>query len=386
MNHQIRPLIAEDYPAVTRIYNAQNEPHHQTTEQELRSSYERAQERSFFRLLTAVQDGDVSAYGQFGERAGDNPPGKYWAWFFVRPDRVGQGADTALHDAAVDILADRDPKSLWTCIREDFVPAASYLGERDYEEQFRSWGANLDLAGFDPAAFQPYRSALAERGIELELGDIASELRTYAELVSDPQRDAKLAELQAELEEDAPHHEPIIPKNHPTPQHPKVLLDSYVVAVDGDRYVGLASLTGQKDWPTVPGSGLTGVRREYRGQGIGTALLAHTSTWAKEQGYDIQVGVFPWIANGRALTAGDTEGFVKVIRDKKYSEVLGAHIVGPHATELIAEFVVGRHLETTVEEMEKAMHPHPTLSEAVADAALAAKADRVAEWDRILAA
>lgn len=102
------------------------------------------------------------------------------------------------------------------------------------------------------------------------------------------------------------------------------------------------------------------------------ASVGLTEEQAREQGYDIQVGVFPWIANGRALTAGDTEGFVKVIRDKKYSEVLGAHIVGPHATELIAEFVVGRHLETTVEEMEKAMHPHPTLSEAVADAALAA--------------
>jgi hypothetical protein len=67
---------------------------------------------------------------------------------------------------------------------------------------------------------------------------------------------------------------------------------------------------------------------------------------------------------------------VKVIRDKKYSEVLGAHIVGPHATELIAEFVVGRHLETTVEEMDRAMHPHPTLSEAVAEAALAALGHR----------
>lgn len=102
------------------------------------------------------------------------------------------------------------------------------------------------------------------------------------------------------------------------------------------------------------------------------ASVGLTEEAAREQGYDIQVGKFPWIGNGRALTAGETDGFVKVIRDKKYSEVLGAHIVGPHATELIAEFVVGRHLETTVEEMDKAMHPHPTLSEAVADAALAA--------------
>ncbi|HEU0079558.1 MAG TPA: dihydrolipoyl dehydrogenase [Longimicrobiaceae bacterium] len=102
------------------------------------------------------------------------------------------------------------------------------------------------------------------------------------------------------------------------------------------------------------------------------ASVGLTEEQAREQGMEIEVGVFPWTANGRALTAGDTDGFVKVIRDKKYSEVVGAHIVGPHATELIAEFVVGRHLETTVEEMDRAMHPHPTLSEAVAEAALAA--------------
>lgn len=102
------------------------------------------------------------------------------------------------------------------------------------------------------------------------------------------------------------------------------------------------------------------------------ASVGLTEAAAREKGLDIEVGTFPWTANGRALTAGETEGFVKVIRDKKYSEVVGAHIVGPHATELIAEFVVGRHLETTVEEMDRAMHPHPTLSEAVAEAALAA--------------
>jgi dihydrolipoamide dehydrogenase len=102
------------------------------------------------------------------------------------------------------------------------------------------------------------------------------------------------------------------------------------------------------------------------------ASVGLTEKAAKEKGLDIEVGSFPWSANGRARTAGETEGFVKIIRDKKYSEIVGAHIVGPSASELIAEFVVGRHLESTVEEMEKAMHPHPTLSEAVAEAALAA--------------
>ncbi|MEX0856041.1 MAG: dihydrolipoyl dehydrogenase [Gemmatimonadota bacterium] len=102
------------------------------------------------------------------------------------------------------------------------------------------------------------------------------------------------------------------------------------------------------------------------------ASVGLTEEQAKEAGHDIEVGRFPWVGNGRAVAYGDAEGFLKVIRDKKYSEILGAHIVGPHATELIAEFVVGRHLETTAEEMEKAIHPHPTLSEGVAEVALAA--------------
>ncbi|MGD8320364.1 MAG: dihydrolipoyl dehydrogenase [Gemmatimonadota bacterium] len=102
------------------------------------------------------------------------------------------------------------------------------------------------------------------------------------------------------------------------------------------------------------------------------ASVGLTEEQAKEQGYDIEVGKLPWVAIGRAVAMGHADGFVKIIRDKKYSEILGAHIVGPHATELIAEFVLGRHLESTVEEMEKAIHPHPTLSEGVSEGALAA--------------
>ena len=101
------------------------------------------------------------------------------------------------------------------------------------------------------------------------------------------------------------------------------------------------------------------------------ASVGLTELQAREMGYDIEVGKFPWAAIGRAVASGHSDGFIKVIRDKQFSEILGAHIVGPHATELIAEFVVGRHLESTVEELEKAMHPHPTLSEGVAEGALA---------------
>jgi dihydrolipoamide dehydrogenase len=100
------------------------------------------------------------------------------------------------------------------------------------------------------------------------------------------------------------------------------------------------------------------------------ASIGMTEEQAKERKLDYQVGRFPFSANGRARTAGETEGFVKIIRDKKYGEILGAHIVGAHASEIIHELTVARENEYTVEEVDLAIHAHPTLSEAIAEAAL----------------
>jgi dihydrolipoamide dehydrogenase len=100
------------------------------------------------------------------------------------------------------------------------------------------------------------------------------------------------------------------------------------------------------------------------------ASIGMTEEQAKERKLDYQVGKFPFSANGRARTAGETEGLVKIIRDKKYGEILGAHIVGSHASEMIHELAVARQNEYTVEEVDLAIHAHPTLSEAIAEAAL----------------
>ncbi len=100
------------------------------------------------------------------------------------------------------------------------------------------------------------------------------------------------------------------------------------------------------------------------------ASIGLTEDQCKEQKLDYQVGRFPFSANGRARATNDTEGFVKIIRDKKYGEILGAHIVGGHASEMIHELAVARENEYTVEEVDLAVHAHPTLSEAIAEAAL----------------
>ncbi|HLR49066.1 MAG TPA: dihydrolipoyl dehydrogenase [Candidatus Sphingobacterium stercoripullorum] len=98
------------------------------------------------------------------------------------------------------------------------------------------------------------------------------------------------------------------------------------------------------------------------------ASVGYTEKAAKEAGYDIKVGKFPFSASGKAAAAGAKDGFVKVIYDAKYGELLGAHLIGANVTEMIAELVVARKLETTGYEILKAIHPHPTLSEAVMEA------------------
>jgi dihydrolipoamide dehydrogenase len=100
------------------------------------------------------------------------------------------------------------------------------------------------------------------------------------------------------------------------------------------------------------------------------ASIGLTEQQCKEQKLDYKVGKFPFSANGRARTSGETDGFVKIIRDAKYGEILGAHIIGSHATELIHELAVARENEYTVEEIDLAIHAHPTLSEAIAEASL----------------
>jgi dihydrolipoamide dehydrogenase len=102
------------------------------------------------------------------------------------------------------------------------------------------------------------------------------------------------------------------------------------------------------------------------------ASVGYTEKAAKEAGFNIKVGKFPFSASGKASAAGAKEGFVKVIFDAKYGELLGAHMIGANVTEMIAEIVAARKLETTGHELIKTVHPHPTMSEAIMEAAAAA--------------
>ena len=99
------------------------------------------------------------------------------------------------------------------------------------------------------------------------------------------------------------------------------------------------------------------------------ASVGLTEAAAKKEGYDVKVAKFPFSASGKARILGEEEGFVKIVSETKYDELLGVHIIGPHATELIAEACVAMQLESTAEELGRTIHAHPTISEAVMESA-----------------
>ncbi len=107
------------------------------------------------------------------------------------------------------------------------------------------------------------------------------------------------------------------------------------------------------------------------------ASVGYTEKAAKDAGYEVKVGKFPFIASGKAVASSATEGFVKVIYDAKYGEFLGCHMIGMNVTEIIAEAVVARKLETTAHEILNAVHPHPTMSEGLKEATAAAYGEAI---------
>ncbi len=107
------------------------------------------------------------------------------------------------------------------------------------------------------------------------------------------------------------------------------------------------------------------------------ASFGYTEAQAKEAGYELNVGQFPFIANGKALGLGEKDGFIKIIADKKYGEILGAHMVGPDVTELLPELTLAHNAELTAEEIARNVHAHPTLSEALMEAAHAVEGEAI---------
>ena len=129
---------------------------------------------------------------------------------------------------------------------------------------------------------------------------------------------------------------------------------------------GIVAVTHIAGKPAKPINPLRIPNATYCHPEIGSVGL--TEAQAKEQGYEVKIGKFPFTANSRASIVGQHEGFIKIVSDAKYGEILGVHIIGPNATELIAESVLALEMECTAQDLANIIHAHPTLSEAMLDA------------------
>ena len=268
----IRNITQKDYPQATEIYNAQNEPHWQTTPEYLQHSDEvtrRAVPR--YQRHVVEENGEVIAVGYITPTwAGKTVSGRVWMSIFTREDYRNRGVDTQLLEHALNSF-EQPVQEVWSCVREDFMPMSGYL--EGFEERFRSFGSELHLSEFDTTQFTSLPKRLEGEGITLE---------RYIDL--SPDSKDKLLALHAELEPDVPYHEPIIPAHYSDIQNPETDQSSVVVALKDRQAIGYASLE-KDDRAEKTGIAFLGVLHPYRNQGIGTALGAKVIEYAKTVGY-----------------------------------------------------------------------------------------------------
>jgi dihydrolipoamide dehydrogenase len=263
---------------------------------------------------------------------------------------------------------------------------------------YRSFGSEISIIEFLPRVVpnededvsKELARAFRKRGIDINVGakvEKVEKTKTGAKVTftaSDGQQVVKEAEKVLVAVGRAPHVENIgLEKTKIKPDRGYIKVNEWMqtdepgIYAIGDIVAGLpqlahtGSMAGMVVVAKIAGKYARPVRRDrvpactYTEPQIGSAGL--TEAQAKEKGYDVKVGKFPFSANSKASIVNSHEGFVKVVADAKHGEVLGVHIIGPQATELIAEAVTALELEATVEEMMFTIHAHPTLSEAMLD-------------------
>ena len=271
----VRPIEELDYPSAAKIHNRQNEPDmFMTAEQMQQRDTSGHEEIPEYARLVAESNGSVVGTATITSRWGGLvEPHRYWMLVATHEDFRHQGVDAAMIYGLLETVKQGEPHQLWTCIREDFVPAVEFLKPFGFAEAFRSWGSHFDVQAFDFGRFRPLVEKLESTGIRFS---------TYAAL-DDAGRESKLLTLHRQLEEDAPHYEPIIPKGFEDIRQAVIPDESCFVALDGDKIVGMACLN--TEYPDHLQNGLTGVHRAYRNRGIATALKALVANFAKEHGH-----------------------------------------------------------------------------------------------------
>jgi GNAT superfamily N-acetyltransferase len=302
----IRLFTPKDYPAMLEVFNAAI-PEYPLSVEEIRFEDEHADPKCRKQRWVAERGGRVVGVGEYYQRASRYHPHKFWIDGYVHPDHQGQGIGSALYDHVTAALQSLDPLALLCVVEEDKTHSLSFIKERGWQEESRTWISRLDLNTFDSTSYA---------GLEAKMRAQRIEIKTFNELECDPDRNRKLYDLRWAIQQDVPASGGMAP----TPidyeffvqnylSGPTFMPEGYFVAIQGNEYVGLSNFWGTDGRQTIR-TGLTGVRRSYRRKGIALALKLRGIAYAKKQGYAM-IETNNASSNRPMLAINERLGFVK---------------------------------------------------------------------------
>ncbi|MCB1161436.1 GNAT family N-acetyltransferase [bacterium] len=276
-----RPFTDEDYAAVIAVVHA-IQPDTSTDEVELRHRDATRDPSLFFERWVWEEAGEVVAYYTLTHMDWMFHPDRYYASLMVRPDARGRGIGTTLYEAVRERLRERNALSLMMQTRDDWTESLRFLEQRGHVPGNREVISTLDLTTFDPTRFPGTEERAAEAGVKI---------LSYPELEADPDRDLKLWEFDKIVGADMP-----MPGEYTVPpfetyrerylRGPKFYPEGFLIAVDEDGgYAGISLLHFGRIQGRLE-TGFTGVRREFRGKGVATALKVKVLSAAKAANYN----------------------------------------------------------------------------------------------------
>ncbi len=281
----LRSFGEEDYDAATEIWNA-NFPDDRITANEWRYDDELFDETHYIRrqyVAVNEETQEVVGYGIISHTPGMFHPQKFRLDIVVHPEWQRRGAGSLLYKRLMDDLVELNAVAVRTNVREDKIDALAFAGKRGFTEEMRSWELRLPVPKVDLLPFLPVIEQVSAKGI------VISTLKEERE--RDPNCLHKLYELSKAIHADIPMPEQFTPvpfeEFKRLFKHPSLLPDAYFIAKHGDCYIGLSNLWGSEAEPKHLYQGITGVLRNYRRQGIATALKVKTIEYAKLHGYQL---------------------------------------------------------------------------------------------------
>jgi len=294
-SHCMRPFDAGDYEALAELDRTLY-PDHAASPDEMRFHDEHRDPKVAWKRWVWMEDGRIVARAGYSQEAYAYHPQRFWVELEVHPEYQGRGIGSALYEHVIRELEPFDPIKLQIEAGELHPKGIEFVLKRGFEKELEEIESRLDLTRFDPEAFGGNVRKALEQGIVF---------RTHAELANRDGHMPDLYELVTKLDEDVPWPDPYTPPEYELWSgrmlaNPNLLPEGYMVAMDGDRYIGMSNLWNAEAIPDV-WTGLTGVLREYRGRGIATALKVLVLTWAREAGI---LGTRTWNAEQNASMRG----------------------------------------------------------------------------------